>query len=106
MRIGELRHRIVLQNKVVTEDELKQQSETWTDVVTIWACVEPLSGKEYFAAKQTNAEVSVKFTLRYLNGVKPDMRVAFKDRFFEIKTIIDPKEKNRSLVLMCTEVSV
>ena len=106
MRIGDLRHRIVLRKKVVTEDELKQQSETWTDVVTIWACVEPLSGKEYFAAKQTNAEVSVKFTLRYLSGVKSDMRVAFKDRSFEIQTVINPKERNRSLVLMCTEVSV
>ena len=106
MRIGELRHRIVLQKKVVTEDELKQQSETWTDVVTIWACVEPLSGKEYFAAKQTNAEVSVKFTLRSLNDVKPDMRVTFQDRSFEIQTVINPKERNRSLILMCTEVSV
>jgi dTDP-4-dehydrorhamnose reductase len=75
---------VVLQQKVVTEDALKQQSETWMNSATVWAVIEPLSGKEYFAAKQVNAEISVKLTLRYRKDVVSDMRVAFGNRVFEV----------------------
>jgi SPP1 family predicted phage head-tail adaptor len=106
MKIGELRHRVVLQQKTVTEDALKQQSETWVDVTTVWAAIEPLSGREYFAAKQVNAEVSVRITIRYRKGVTPDMRVVFGNRTFEVLSVIDPKERRESLILMCREVPV
>ena len=104
MKIGSLRHRVVLQQKVVTEDALKQQSETWMNIATVWAVIEPLSGKEYFAAKQVNAEISVKLTLRYRKDVVLDMRVAFGNRVFEVLSVINPKERCESLILMCKEV--
>jgi SPP1 family predicted phage head-tail adaptor len=105
MRIGDLRHRVVLRQKEITEDELKQQSETWVNVATIWADVEPLSGREYFAAKQVNAEVSVRITIRYRKGVTPDMRPVFGNRTFEVLSVINPKERCEMLVLMCREVT-
>jgi SPP1 family predicted phage head-tail adaptor len=104
MRIGELRHRVVLQKKEITEDELKQQSEVWTEITTIWAAIEPLSGREYFAAKQVNAEISARITIRYRKGITPDMRMVFDGRVFEVISIVNPKERCGSLVLMCREV--
>jgi SPP1 family predicted phage head-tail adaptor len=104
MRIGDLRHRVTLQKKTITEDALKQQSEAWVSVATVWAAVEPLSGREYFAAKQVNAEISVRITIRYRKGITPDMRVVFGDRAFEVLSVVNPKERCESLVLMCREV--
>lgn len=106
MRIGELRHRVTLQQKEVTEDELKQQAEIWTDMATVWAAVEPLSGREYFAAKQINAELSVRVTIRYRKDVTPDTRIVFGSRIFEVLSVVNPKERCESLILMCREVSV
>lgn len=106
MKIGNLRHRVALQKKAITEDGLKQQSEVWADIATVWARIEPLSGKEYFAAKQINAEISVKLTLRYRKDVVSDMRVAFDGRIFEVLSIINPEERRESLILMCKEVPV
>ena len=63
MNIGRLKHRVVLQKKTVTEDVLKQQTESWADFAYVWAGIEPLTGREYFSARQDNAEVSTRVTI-------------------------------------------
>ena len=103
MKIGPLKHRIVLQRKTVTEDTLKQQSESWVDFAYVWGSIEPLTGREYFSARQENAEVTTRITIRFLKNVTPDMRVVFGSRVFEVVSVINPKELNQSLVLMCRE---
>lgn len=106
MKIGNLRHRVSLQQKTITEDALKQQSETWMNIATVWAVIEPLSGREYFAAKQINAEISVRITLRYLPGVTTEVRAVFGGRIFEVLSVVNPEERCESLILMCKEVTV
>lgn len=106
MKIGKLRHRVILQRKEITEDELKQQSETWVDFAYIWAAIQPLSGREYFSARQETAQVTTRITIRYLKGVTPDMRVLFNEKVYEILSVINLDERNISLVLMCKEAVV
>jgi SPP1 family predicted phage head-tail adaptor len=106
MKIGILRHRVTIQEKIVADDELKQQSETWTDIATVWASVEPLSGREYFASKQVNADISVKITMRCRKDITPDMRVVFNEVVYEILSVINPEERNISLILMCREAVI
>lgn len=103
MKIGSLRHRVVLQKMTVTEDALRQQTESWVDYAYVWAAIEPLSGREYFAARQESAEVTVRITIRYLKDVTPEMRVLFGNRVFEVVSVINPKEINETLILMCKE---
>ena len=104
MKIGELRQRVVLQLKEIAEDELKQQYEVWTDAATVWASVEPLSGREYFTAGQVNSEISVKVTIRYRKDITPDMRVVFGGKVYETLSVINPKERCETLIMMCGEV--
>lgn len=106
MRIGDLRHRAILQKKEIAQDVLMQQSEIWINIATVWSAIEPVSGREYFAAKQINDELSAKITIRYRNYVTPDMRVVYDTRVFEILSIIDPGERHEALVLICREVMV
>jgi SPP1 family predicted phage head-tail adaptor len=104
MKIGKLRHRVRLQEYVISKDSFGAEVENWSDTATVWASIEPLSGREYFAAQQINAEVSTKITIRYRAGVKPTMRILFGGRIFEILSVINTEEKNRELILMCREV--
>lgn len=106
MKIGSLKHRIVLQKKMITEDALKQQTENWTDFAFVWAGIEPLSGREYFAAQQINSEISVRITIRHLSGITAEARVVFDSRIFEVLSVINPEERCESLILMCREVPV
>lgn len=105
MKIGSLKYRIVLQKKMITEDALKQQTEVWTDFAYVWARIEPLSGREYFAAQQINSEISVRVTIRYLPGITTGTRVVFGGRIFDVLSVVNPEERNISLILMCKEVS-
>lgn len=104
MQIAKLRHRIVLQEHISSRDSFGAELKTWSDKSKVWASIEPLSGKEYFAVQQVNAEVNTKITIRYRTGIKPTMRVLFEGRVFEILSILNTEEKNIQLVLMCKEV--
>lgn len=104
MNIGKLRHRVTIQNKVTLPDGYGGVTSTWQDVATVWASVEPLNGRELYAAQQVKTELSHRVRIRYMSGIKPEMRIAFDNRTFEIEAIIDPEERHESLELLCSEV--
>jgi len=102
--IGKMRHEIVIQQKPTTKNSFGETLNTWDNVCTIWASIEPLQGREYFSAEQIQSEVTTRIRIRYIDGIKPNMRVKYGDSIFNIKSIINPKYLNVELQLMCTEV--
>jgi len=104
MDFSKLRHRVTIQEYIPTRDSFGAEVEVWTGIATVWASVEPLSGKEYFAAQQINSEITAKITMRHLNNINPKMRAVFDSRIFEILSIVNLEERNISLVLMVKEV--
>lgn len=103
MKIGKLRHRVTLQECIASRDSFGAEVLTWVDIATVWASVSPISGKEYFAAHQINAEVTTKITMRHRPDILPNMRAAFQNCLFDIVSVINPEEKNIALILMCKE---
>jgi len=98
------RHRITIQEHVTDQDEAGQPVDMWQDVATVWGAVEPLRGREYFAAQQVQAEVTTRIRIRYRRGIRPEMRVLYDGRLFNILSVIDPEERHVELQLMCREV--
>jgi SPP1 family predicted phage head-tail adaptor len=105
MKISDLRHRITLQRKDIVKDPEGIAIETWADVATVWASVEPIRGREYFQAAAVNAENTVRFRIRYRPGIMPNMRVLYNGRTFNIQSVIDVNERHREIQLMCQEVT-
>lgn len=103
MEIGKLKHRVILEAYTTTRDSFGAEIKDWIEVGTVWANIEPVSGKEYFSSKQINAEVTTKITIRHLAEINPKMRVLFKNRIFEVISVINPEEKNIALIFMCKE---
>lgn len=102
MRAGKLRHRVSLQEQSATSDAMGSASEAWTDfAVGCAASIEPLSGRELYAAQQHHAEVTVRVRLRYREGVLPSMRVVHRGVAYPILYVINPALKNAELQLMC-----
>lgn len=104
MHIGSLRHRIIIQEKNLTEDLEGVTAETWGDVATVWASVEDLQGREFFQAAVVS-ETKTRIKIRYRNGITSAMRVLLGERIFDIKSVIDPDGRKRELLLMCREVT-
>jgi len=103
MNPGDLRHRIIFQRLVETTNEVGETVQTLEDYATVWAAIEPTTGREYYEAQKLQPELTYKITVRYLEGITPDMTIKFKDRTFRITSIINPKELNERLEIMCTE---
>ena len=102
MRAGRLRYQVKIQSP--QKDTSPGGGEvTWSDFATVWAAIEPLRGSEFFLSQQVNAEVTGKIVMRYLEGVKPDMRILYGSRVFEIDSILDIAERHRELRLLVKE---
>lgn len=96
---GKLNHRITFQIQ-----NLDSEEEEWNDIVTTWASINPISGREYYQAETINSDLTHKVRLRYRRGITPDMRILYKDRIFHIVSVINEYEKNAILQLMCREL--
>lgn len=61
------------------------------EVCTIWALREPLRGQERFVADATQSDVTVRYKIRWRDGIKADMElVDLRDnRTYEIKAVLD-----------------
>lgn len=104
--VSRLRHTVIIQALTDGFDAEGGLTQSWATLVTRRAAVEPLRGREYFAAQQNTAQVSMRIRLRYdtaLAAVTPKHRVAFGSRTFDIESVINVEERNVEIQLMCVE---
>ncbi len=101
MNAGKLRHQVTIKKPIETQNSYGEPEVRWQDIATVWAQVEPLRGREYFASKQMVAEVEVRITIRYRSDVTAKMKIAKGTDEYLIETIINVMERNRELQLMC-----
>ena len=104
VEIGDLRHRITLQKQVITINENGFEVKTWQDYRTVWAAASNLHGREYYAAAAVQAENTVKFTIRYLEGLGTTMRILFQGRQYNIISIDNIKYQNRYMEIKALEM--
>lgn len=105
---GKMRHRVTFQRFSGTQDgfgdPLQADDANWTDAATLWAAIDPISGREFYAAEQSQSEVSHKVRCRYRAGLDTAMRIVCGSRRFKIISIIDWEERHESLLIMCKEL--
>lgn len=75
--------------------------ESWQDWVTVWASVEPLNGRELFAAQEHHAEVTTRVRIRYRDGLTAKMRLSVGGEIYEIKAVL-PFRRDGYMELLCT----
>lgn len=103
MDIGRTNKRITFCRYEEKENALSQTEQALEEIKTVWASVEPTRGREYQEAQRVRPELTYKVTTRYHKGITPDMLIKFKDRFFNIVSIINVREQNAMLEIVCTE---
>jgi SPP1 family predicted phage head-tail adaptor len=98
---GLFEQRITLQQRVAGVGTLGQAPQSWTPVAEVWARAEPLRGREFFAAGQTQSEVTTRFTIRYRTGITSGMRVVWRGQAYDIASVVEPQGQRQTLELMC-----
>lgn len=99
---GELTERITIESPTTGQNELGETTLTWATYATVWAKVEPLSGREAERYAEVVGLSGHKVTIRALSGLTTSMRVLYRSRTLEIGAI-NEYERRWHLELVCTE---
>lgn len=76
MRAGKLRHRVSLQAPVETQDpNTGEIIYSWVAVDTLWASIEPLSARDFIAARSEQSQISARIVIRFRENISPKMRI-------------------------------
>ena len=107
MRAGRLTQRITLQTRTETQNTFGETTWTWTDLDTVWAAVEPLTGTERIAAAQVQSQSDIRIRIRHRDDLTTKHRVKHTvhgtARYYEIEVVIPVLHKRREVHLMCKE---
>ena len=92
---GELRHRVVFQKPIEGQSDTGAKTTSWVNVLTAWARVEPLAGKELYSAQQLYPETNTTIIVRGLVGkmLEQKMRALFRGHQYDIVDIVDVDER-------------
>ncbi len=104
MDIGSMRHRITILNAAKVSNENGFEETQLVEVMTVWASIKNLHGKEYFEAARIQKESMVKFVIRYVIGIDETMQIRFRDRLFNIESIDNIRYENRFIEINGMEV--
>ncbi len=103
MNAGKLKHRIILEIPARSKNSFNEWITTYTTWWTGWGEILPAVGSSYYASKQLDANVDGVVKIRYREGVRPDMRIKYGNRYLSIVSIVQPQESRRELHLMYSE---
>ena len=105
MRIGPLRERVAIQSQAVSQDAYGQPSGSWSTDKTVWASVEPISGREFIDSGQVQANVTHRVRMRYRSDVTvtPAKQLIHNSRTLNIVRVINHRELNHALEILCEE---
>lgn len=104
--IGAMNQRVTIRTATTTTSTATgEQVDTWADVATVWARVNPLAGRERYAAQAIQSELAYRVTLRYRSGVVPKMRLTWESKTLEIVSAANEGATDRFSVLDCSEVT-
>lgn len=102
--IKELRHRITIQRLITEINENGFEIEQWQNYKSVWASIANLHGREYYAAAAINAENTMKFIIRYTEGIENSMRIFFKYKTYNIISIDNIKYRNQYIEIKAVVV--
>ncbi len=103
MSIGDLRHKIQIQEPIRSEDGGGGGEIAWRYVAEVWAKIVPISGREDVNAEKRRGRISHMVTLRWRQGVRPTQRIVHGTRVLHIESVNDPGERRRWLICGCVE---
>lgn len=101
--IETMRERITIQKSKTGNDKNGNHTLLWEDYFSCYAYVNNLSGNEYWAAAQVNAQTDLFFVVRYCSEIKEmdseHYRIIFRDQIYNISFVDNVQYQNKTVKL-------
>ncbi len=103
---GRLRHTVQIERNTASLDSYGDETDSWALFATRRASIEPIRGREYWTAQEQESEITHRIMMRYdskIGTITTKDRLRFKTRIFDIKSVLNNRETNRTLEIMAIE---
>lgn len=94
---------LVYELPTVTRNDSNEAVESFSAIATVWADIDPISGREYFAGAAVQNDATFKIKIRHRRDITTRGRFRNGNRIYEITAVINVKERNRELICLCRE---
>lgn len=101
---GQMKKLLTIESISTTRTTAGETTDTATEVCQTWAKIEPISGREYYAAKAQQETTTHRINMPYRSDITARMRATWNGRTFNFTTVINVREADRELEIMATEV--
>ncbi len=98
---GDLDQRVTIERPERAPDGGGGHTVTWEPVATVWAAVEPLSGRERLQAQQVQSAVTYRIRIRRRADITAGMRVVWCGQVTNIRACPDPGPRAAFMTLDC-----
>lgn len=106
--IGRRRERVQIQQRTSSSDGIGGQTASWSTLATTWGEIIPLDGRdeEHLSGDQVTVLQAYHFGLRYRTGARPSptMRLIWRGKTLEIRTVVDDDALKKRIVVQCAEI--
>lgn len=95
----QLNKRVTIERKATGQDAFGQPLTGWEPVATVWASIEDMTGRQYFAAQAAQNQVQTKVTIRHRDGIEPAMRVIHGTTIYDIQAVLGTDRHTLALMV-------
>jgi SPP1 family predicted phage head-tail adaptor len=100
---GDLDKRISWQRRVEDRADDGQVVGAWVEVQKLWAKVEAVTAGERRNASAVGHQITHRVVLRYQPDFRPEDRIVYRDRVFDVTGVRDIEERRIALEITCVE---
>jgi SPP1 family predicted phage head-tail adaptor len=112
MDAGKLNRRISIQTQSTSPDSFGQPVQAWTNSYTCWASIDIQASQLIYSTAEFIAKTTHRITCRWTSSFvfKPNQRIVYTEattgivHTYEIQAVINDKQGNVSVTLMCYEL--
>lgn len=109
MKAGKLRHRLEFQSPIMeARDSTGDSLDQYQSRFSMWGELSPLRGRTFFAAQQTNPEITGKVCIRYNEQtalIESSWRVVHAGHVYKLTTpTLNEDVRNRELEMFVAEM--
>ena len=104
MKIGELNRRVEVLEQVEDRDTFGAVKTDWIVTGRVWANISPKTANEFFDNNQIKTSQKVVIVMRFYAGITVKHRIKYKDKLYEIISVIDKDTRHEKTILECKEI--
>jgi len=101
MEAGKLRQEIIIQQYSSSANTYGEIIKTWSTYLSCYAEVLSNRGSQKIEADKVKSDIDTMFRVRWDSGIRTNMRISYKNVYYNIVNIDNYKDLDVDMILSC-----